>query len=136
LVGLPICFAGRRRREKTQLRAIESDDEPLKSLLAGAASNELDAGQKLELERLLIRHWRDRLGIAELEVPEALAHLRDHPEAGVLLRALEDWLYRRPAETPTKLGAVLQPYARLQNAPARRRASKRPARAVLSLPER
>jgi hypothetical protein len=41
---------------------------------------------------------------------DALTRLRQHREAGALLRALEDWLHRPPGTANVDVAAVLAPY--------------------------
>ena len=44
---------------------------------------------------------------------EVMARLRQHPEAGVLLGALEDWLHRPPGRVKVEVERVLAPYRNL-----------------------
>ena len=86
----------------------------LRPLVNSAVAGELSPGQHAELERLLIGYWRRRLKL-EQEVPARLIGLlRNHDEAGPLLRRLEDWLHR-PAGTPgpeSTSPQLLEPYFR------------------------
>ena len=63
---------------------------------------------------MLLGHWRERLGLDSQDLAEATARLRAHPEAGALLRALEDWLHRPPGSVKVDIDAVLAPYGRPQ----------------------
>ena len=88
--------------------------ERLRPLVELASAGKLTADEKAQLERMLLGHWRERLGLESLEPRRGHARLRAHPEAGVLLRALEDWLHRPPGSVKVDIDAVLAPYA---NAP-------------------
>ena len=70
---------------------------------------QLSSGQQAELERLLIGYWRRRLNLEQAAPARFMAVLRDHEEAGPLLRQLEDWLHR-PAGTagPVDVAALLR----------------------------
>ena len=76
----------------------------------------LSASQQAQLERLLLTHWRQRLGLENVEATEAMPRLREHPDAGALLRALEDWLHRRPGTVKVDVEAMLAPYAKASGA--------------------
>ena len=41
---------------------------------------------------------------------DAVVRLKEHREAGALLRALEDWLHRPPGSASVDVAAVLAPY--------------------------
>ena len=82
----------------------------LQPLVQQAAEGKLSTEGKGQLERLLLSHWRERLQLADASMVEALARLRQHREAGALLRALEDWLHRPPGTANVDVAAVLAPY--------------------------
>jgi hypothetical protein len=88
----------------------------LRPLVARAMTGTLSPGQQAELERTLLAFWRQRLGLENEKAPEALAKLRRHPEAGVLLNQLELWLHRPGTAQQLDLGKPLWPY---QLAPAK-----------------
>ena len=83
----------------------------LKPLVDKAVAGELGAGEQAELERLLIGYWRRRLKLEDAPPAKLITLLRNHDEAGPLLRRLEDWLHR-PAGTagPVDVTALLKPY--------------------------
>ncbi len=83
----------------------------LKPLVDEAVAGELGAGEQAELERLLIGYWRRRLKLEDAPPAKLITLLRNHDEAGPLLRRLEDWLHR-PAGTagPVDVTALLKPY--------------------------
>jgi hypothetical protein len=82
----------------------------LSPLILKAAAGDLSNDGKAHLERLLLSYWRERLNLAELSPGDAIEALREHPEAGILLRALEDWLHRPPGVAHVDIQALLQPY--------------------------
>lgn len=85
--------------------------EQLAVIVANARLGELPPREQARLERMLIGHWRERLGIASLPPIEALAALRANPEAGALLRQVERWLHGRPGSGPAvDVDALLAPY--------------------------
>jgi hypothetical protein len=45
-------------------------------------------------------------------VAELHHQLKEHDEAGPLLRGLEDWLHRPPGTTTVDIPALLEPYRR------------------------
>jgi hypothetical protein len=108
-----ILFAGRRRRAALVGQA----DRPatladrLRPLVDAALAGTLSAERHAELERLLIGYWRSRLGLEQLAPARMMAVLRDHDEAGPLVRQLEDWLHRPPSTAgPVDVAALLKPY--------------------------
>jgi hypothetical protein len=60
----------------------------------------------------LITHWQQRLNLAETSTTDLIRQLRQHPEAGELLRVLEDWLHRPPGRAAIQIEDFLAPYAR------------------------
>lgn len=109
---VPLIFAKRKRV------AVVIDIAPppptladrLRPLVQQAADGTLSAEGKGQLERLLLGHWRERLHLTDATMPDAMARLRQHREAGALLRALEDWLHRPPGTAKVDVAAVLAPY--------------------------
>ena len=83
----------------------------LRPLLDRAAAGTLDVDGKAQVERLLLGHWRQRLALDDAPMAEALVRLRAHPEAGVVLRALEEWLHRRPSGVRPDLEPLLKRYS-------------------------
>jgi hypothetical protein len=111
---LAIAMAGRRKRATAHLGAARplTLADRLRPLVDAAMAGTLGQGQKAELERLLIGYWRKRLGLERAEPARVMAVLREHDEAGPLLRRLADWLHRPPGEAaePTDVAALLEPY--------------------------
>jgi len=48
-----------------------------------------------------------------MDIVTCLQKIRLHPEAGDLLRSLEDWLHRPPGAAKVDVNAILEPYGRL-----------------------
>lgn len=88
----------------------ETLEERLRPLVDRALRRELDLEGQARLERLLLGHWRRRLGWEGLPMDEALRRLRGHEEAGALIRALEAWLHRPEGGPTVDVGVLLAPY--------------------------
>jgi hypothetical protein len=111
-----ILLLGRRKRAKSEARAARTLTlaDHLKPLVDAALLGRLSKGQHAELERLLIGYWRKRLGLEQESPAEAIKVLRDHPEAGALLRNLEAWLHQPSARVElADLADLLRPYQNL-----------------------
>jgi hypothetical protein len=108
---LAILLVARRRAQAVQAaaRPLTLADR-LRPLVEGAVAGKLDTGRLAELERALIVYWSRRLGLVDRKPAEALAVLREHPEAGPLLAQLEIWLHRPPPHATINLAALLEPY--------------------------
>ncbi len=86
--------------------------DQLRPLIERAATGRLDTGGKARLEMLVLGHWREQLHLEHLSPAQSLTQLRGHPEGGVILRLLEDWLHRRPSQQAVDLEPLLAPYRR------------------------
>ena len=114
LLFLPLLW----RRRKKLAPAVVGLPEPtladrLRPLVEQAAAGTLSGDGQAQLERILLNYWRDRLNLGALDMAQAIGKLREHPEAGELLRALEGWLHRPPGSAAVNVAAVLKPYAEL-----------------------
>jgi hypothetical protein len=113
LAGLAaILLVGRKRKKAAAEEAAHAATlaERLQGLVEEAAAGTLTRTRRAELERLLLSFWRRRLGLESAPPADAIAALREHTEAGRLLRQLDDWLHRpEPPESPD-LQALLTPY--------------------------
>jgi hypothetical protein len=106
-------FLSRRRRtaaEPPAVTRLPTLAERLQPLVEEARAGQLTTDRQAELERLLLGYWQQRLELGSLKIGEAMSRLRAHPEAGALLRALEDWLHRRPGTAKVDLDTMLAPY--------------------------
>ncbi len=82
-----------------------------------ALRGELSREEMAELELMLVSFWRKKLGWEDKAAAHVMSDLRNHPDAGPLLRQLEEWLHR-PADAAADAGSVdvaqmLQPYRNL-----------------------
>ncbi|MEW6073454.1 MAG: hypothetical protein AB1726_12800 [Planctomycetota bacterium] len=109
---LPPPLRGRRRRRAAAAAAGGPPTlaERLRPLVEAARAGTLSGEERAELELALIALWRRRLGLAETGSAAAVAALRDHAEAGPLLRALEDWLHRPGSRARSSVAELLAPY--------------------------
>jgi hypothetical protein len=114
LAAVPLIMMRRRRGAQLEPAAVEAPPtliDRLRPLVQKAGAGTLDTAEKAKLESLLLAHWRERLELEDLSAAEALAVLRQNPEAGALLRTLEDWLHRRPGTAQVDVESALAPYA-------------------------
>lgn len=112
VVGLlAILLLGRKRKTKaTPIVAKVTLADRLRPLVESVAAGRADTAAQAELERLLVSYWRLRLGLREMNAATALTKIRNHPEAGALLRQVELWLHAPARPTDLDLGKLLQPY--------------------------
>ena len=118
LLLLPLVW----RHRKMLAPAVAPPAEPtladrLRPLVEQAAAGTLSGDGQAQLERMLLNYWRDRLNLGALDMAQAIGKLRDHPEAGELLRALEAWLHRPKGSVIVDVAAVLQPYRNISSTP-------------------
>jgi len=86
--------------------------ERLRPLVEAAAKGQLTTEEKAQIERLLLGFWRDKLQLPELRMAEAVVRLRNHAQAGELLRALERWLHQRTGASAAEVNSLLEPYGK------------------------
>jgi hypothetical protein len=112
LVGLiAILFVGRRRaRAAAPPPGAPTLADRLRPIVEAAATGAASDAQKAELERLLVAFWRERLGLRDQKAAAAIVAIRQHAEAGELLRQLEAWLHMPKPPAPVDVQAVLAPY--------------------------
>jgi hypothetical protein len=112
-VGLvALLVVGRRRRlaaEAARPRPLTLA-ERLRPLVERAIRGELGRAERAQLELSLVAFWRRKLGLEERRPQQVIGLLREHPEAGPLLRGLEDWLHRPEPLDDVDLAALLAPY--------------------------
>ena len=115
LAGWVALFVWRRPRSSTTAAVAPDATLPLtdrlRVLLENARTGSLDADGRAQLERLVLGFWRERLHLIDLPVPEAVHRLRNHPEAGGLLREVESWLHSgKSTASESHMAALLLPY--------------------------
>jgi len=79
-------------------------------LVEAAVAGNLARAQRAELELLVIAFWRERLQLGDKSTADALHALKQHAEAGPLLRGLEDWLHRPTPAEHVDLRPLLAPF--------------------------
>ena len=108
-----ILLLGRRKpvaAEEEATRPVTLADR-IKPLVDAAVAGTLSKGQHAELERLLIGYWRKRLELEQASPAEAMTVMRNHPEAGPLIRNLEEWLHRPGVNADAvDVASLLRPY--------------------------
>lgn len=114
LAGLVwMVLSARRRRAAAADAALAERPrtlaDRLRPLVARALAGDLSRAERASLELSLMTLWRQRLGLTD-DAADAVARLREHPEAGPLLVALEDWLHRPDRPDDVDLSALLRPY--------------------------
>jgi hypothetical protein len=127
LLLIPILMIGKRKKIQTTAAATRplTLADRLRPLVEEAAAGKLPADRQAELERLLLWHWRTKLNLANTDAAQAIISLRQHNQAGALLRALESWLHHPPGSAHNiDVAAVLAPY---RDIPAEQPREKEPA---------
>lgn len=117
---VPLWFCGRPRSKAPAVAVIPPPPtlaERLRPLVEQAAAHRLTTEGQAQLERLLVSYWRERLRLGDRDPAETIAVLRAHPEAGELLRALENWLHRPPGAALVDVRALLAPYGERATGP-------------------
>jgi hypothetical protein len=84
--------------------------ERLTPLVEQAREGTLSQASRAELELMLIAFWRARLGLQATPAAEALVSLKEHPDAGPLLRQIELWLHSPGASADVDVAKLLAPY--------------------------
>lgn len=109
-----ILFVGRKRKRNATLATQQQTlAERLLPLVLAAQQGQLQRERLAELEWLLLSVWRTRLGLEQRTAAEAIQVMREHKEAGALLRQLEQWLHAPSSSSSTDVEALLRPYAAL-----------------------
>ena len=84
--------------------------ELLRPLVEIAAERPLTPAEQARLDALFLAFWRQRLGLGEQPAAEAIASLRQDPDASLLLNALDRWIYAPPGRESSDIAAILAPY--------------------------
>jgi hypothetical protein len=108
---LAILFFGRKyRRGHVTAAKKPTLADRLRPLVESVASGSANTAAKAELERLMVAFWRSRLDLAGHKAADAIVAISRHPEAGALLRQLEQWLHVPSPPVAVDVGALLAPY--------------------------
>ena len=114
LVAWPLFFA-EHSKDKV-LDEMEEDKgqdltERLRPLVEQAAAGTLDTEGRARLERMIFSYWREQIDLPKQVDPAELHHqLKQHHEAGPLIRGLEDWLHRPPGTAAVDIATLLETY--------------------------
>lgn len=84
--------------------------ERLRPIVQDAIAGKTSETQLAALERMLIAFWRKRLNLDDVNADDAIAALRKHQEASVLLEQLEVWLHRPGDAAAVNVAELLEPY--------------------------
>lgn len=109
---LVILLVRRKRRRQEQIdsqRQLTLADR-LRPIVERAVNGKLGDGQQAVLERLLLAYWRRRLHLQDMKPAAAIAQLREHEDAGRLLRQLEIWLHQPGTAESVDVAELLKPY--------------------------
>lgn len=113
-----ILFARRKQANEHETGAglqAPSLADRLKPMVEKAISGKLSNSQMAELEMMLVAFWRKRLHLEQTYVAQVTQALKNHEEAGPLLRQLEILLHRPCSDNEVNVAQILEPY---QNLPA------------------
>lgn len=113
LLGLAALALGRRRGRTVgdaEGPAPVSLAEQLRPLVQQAVSGKLPPERLALLERLLWTYWQRRLGLSTTDAVSSMAALRQHPQAGILLRDVERWLHSPAGSDGVDIERLLAPY--------------------------
>jgi hypothetical protein len=83
----------------------------LRPLVQSARNGTLAVEQRSALERMLLSYWCQRLDLANTSPGQVMGKLREHAEAGPLVRSLESWLHCPDPSPEVNLEKLLEPYA-------------------------
>ncbi len=67
--------------------------EQIETLLTALAAGELTTGEKARLEALLLRHWREQLGLESQRMSVACRGMEANPDSGDAYGKLQAWLH-------------------------------------------
>ncbi len=83
----------------------------LEPLALKAARKTITTEEKVLLEQTVLRYWGEKLEVSHLDADEQYEIIREDPEGGVLLGALERWLYQPASHILTsEVTKALAPY--------------------------
>ena len=109
-----ILFVGRGKKQKTVngVRVVSMADR-LRPMVSDAIAGKLDQQQYGDLEMSLVAFWRKKLGKEKMDAATAISELKQHEEAGPLLRQLERWLHEPGQADQVDVAELLKPYENL-----------------------
>lgn len=89
--------------------ATKSLEMRLREAIQAAEAGALNPAERAELERMVLAHWRQRLGLTHLPAAEALSAVRQHEQASNALNLLEQWLHHPQGRTIEDFAALWEP---------------------------
>lgn len=90
----------------------------LRPLVEKAADKSINAAEKAELEGILFQYWGKDLELDHLNSVEQLRRILEHPDAGALLRTIEQWLYQPDSLiTQDEINEALESYLGIPSPP-------------------
>lgn len=98
-----------RRLESEAQTAVKSLETRLREAIQAAETGTLNPAERAELERMVLAHWRQRLGMTHLPAAEAHALLRQHEQARNALNLLEQWLHHPQGRNIEDFAALWEP---------------------------
>lgn len=87
----------------------------LRPLVQSARDGTLASEQRAALERVLIAYWCQRLQLSDVAPGKVISKLREHAEAGPLVRSLEEWLHCPDPPNTVDIDVLLKPYAEVRD---------------------
>ena len=110
LVLLYLLVPRRQRRLAGEAQtAATSLETRLREAIQAAETGTLNPAERAELERMVLAHWRQRLGMTHLPAAEAHALLRQHEQACNALNLLEQWLHHPQGRNIEDFAALWEP---------------------------
>jgi hypothetical protein len=111
IVLLALILGGRRKNKKRIEQASELTlADLLHERLSRAYDQKLEPKEYAELERMLLAMWRRRLKLENVPTDQALRQIRDHKDAGPLMRQIENWMHSPKPLHEVDLPTLLKPY--------------------------
>ncbi len=93
--------------------------DQIRPLVQAATRGELSIADQARLELLLLHYWREVEQLPQLNMAASIQQLRQHPQAGPMLAAVEAWLHGdASAATPESLRRALDLLEPMQTASA------------------
>ena len=112
---LALIFAGRSKSQSAAQQAAKpvSLAERLEPTVAAAVEGRLSREKCADLEMMLVAYWRKRLQLENKPAANVILELKDHDEAGPLLRQLERWLHEPDNSQDVNVAELLKPYEKI-----------------------